>query len=86
MAKTRTRLALLILFSEAFLSCDQAEKKKFYYENGAIKSIAEMKDGLMHGEHEFYYPSGKIYSRGNYRMGKENGLAEHFFREWTIEV
>jgi antitoxin component YwqK of YwqJK toxin-antitoxin module len=85
MAKTQIWLLVLVLLSETFLSCNQIEKRKSYYENGTVKSIAEMKDGLKHGKHESYYPSGKLKSRGNYISGKENGLIEHFYENGKLE-
>ncbi|MFN7600382.1 MAG: toxin-antitoxin system YwqK family antitoxin [Bacteroidota bacterium] len=83
--KFQTSLALFVLLSEAFQSCNQVEKKKFYYEDGSIKSIAEMKDGLMDGKREFYYPSGNIQSKGNYRNGKASGLIENFYENGKLK-
>lgn len=85
MVRTQNQVAIIIFLSQALLSCNELEKRKSYYEDGTIKSIAEMKDGLMHGKHEFYYPSGKIQSKGNYRNGRANGLTEHFYENGKLK-
>lgn len=44
-----------------------------------------MKDNVMHGEHEFYYPSGQLQSRGFYKNGLADGIIEHFYESGQLQ-
>jgi antitoxin component YwqK of YwqJK toxin-antitoxin module len=51
---------------------------KAYYENGALWSEGEFKDGLGEGLSHIYYPSGKIKTMGFYSNDKPAGVWQFF--------
>jgi hypothetical protein len=75
---------LIFVVLLANISCKKGDTRITCYKDGTIKTVTEMKGGLMHGKHEYYYPSGKLESRGYYFEGKENGILEHFFENGKL--
>lgn len=65
-------------------SC-QEEAQRTYYEDGTLRSYAQMKDGKMNGKHEFYYPSGKLQSSGTYTFGIPDGEIRHYFEDGSLK-
>lgn len=65
---------------------DKIEERKEYYDNGNIKLITRLKNGLRHGLRESFYPNGNIKGKVNYKDGKNSGLTELYNIDNYIEL
>ncbi len=58
--------------AEIFLN-SKTEKRKHsirYLQDGRIRAVADIQDGMPHGDLLAFYPDGKIWIKGYYRKGK----------------
>jgi hypothetical protein len=65
-------------------SCSGIEERKEFFENGKIKSIAQVKNGLKNGEMVEYRSDGSIYTRNHYKNDTLNGPYEIYFHSGVI--
>lgn len=49
-----------------------------YYEDGALKSESEIKDGKRHGRYREFHPDGTLRLRGKYVKGQPKGTWKYF--------
>lgn len=49
-----------------------------FYEEGAIKSKTEMKNGIRHGKHKTFYPDGKLKVNGKFKNNKRVGTWRYY--------
>lgn len=49
-----------------------------FYENGNLKAIYYLKDGVVHGDYKSYYSNGKVYLKGEYDSGLSVGRWEYY--------
>ncbi|MCH8536121.1 MAG: hypothetical protein LAT51_13705 [Flavobacteriaceae bacterium] len=68
------RNSIAILFFILIISCQKEDKT--YYEDGTLKTVAEIHDSKFHGSFKAYYENGELEMEGNY----ENGLMEGVFK------
>ena len=47
-------------------------------EDGAVKSKAEMKNGIRNGKYKEFYPDGKLKSYGKFKNNKKSGVWRYF--------
>lgn len=62
----------MVGLSEIFLN-SKTEKRKHsirYLQEGRLRAVADIQDGLPHGDVLAFYPDGKIWIKGCYRKGK----------------
>jgi len=57
-----------------------------YYENGALKSVSQMKKGLRNGLTKNYYQNGALLSEIYYTNGLRNGIAVDYYKEGGIHA
>ncbi len=56
-----------------------------FYEEGALKSESEVKNGKRHGRHREYYESGKLRARGKYVNNRPKGTWKYYTEEGKFE-
>ena len=56
-----------------FVSCQNVEVRKTYYESGKLKSTVNYVYGLKQGEWKYYYESGELQYTANYVDGAMQG-------------
>jgi len=78
------KIKKIIFFCIVLISC-KSDTTKTFYPDGNLKSIAEMKNGILHGAYQSYYPSGELKSSGVYYQGKLHGTVEHFYESAKLE-
>ncbi len=54
------------------------DKYHEYYPNGVQKAIVEYKRGKMHGDAQFFYPSGKLKIEAEYKAGLRSGKWKYY--------
>ncbi|CAM1341949.1 toxin-antitoxin system YwqK family antitoxin [Tenacibaculum amylolyticum] len=64
---------------------EQGIWNKYRSEDGSLRQIIEMKDGLEHGKRENYWPNGKIKNISYWKKGKQFGEAIMYFENGNIE-
>lgn len=64
---------------------EQGIWKKYRSEDGSLRQIIEMKDGLENGRRENYWPNGKLKSISYWKLGKQLGEASMFFENGNIQ-
>lgn len=69
---------ILLLAIICFISCQK--KDKTYYEDGTLKTIAEVSDSKFHGSYKSYYESGELEIEANYKNGLMHGLATYYYK------
>ncbi len=52
-----------------------------FYDDGAIKSKSEIKNGIKHGKYLSFCPSGKLQSKGQFKNNKKDGTWEFYNEE-----
>lgn len=76
---------LLFLIIILFLSACGREKEIEYYENGTVKTEAEINgDDKLNGKFIAYYPDGQIEAQMNYTEGKIDGIYKTYYKDGTI--
>lgn len=73
------RNSIAILFFILIISCQK--EYKTYYEDGTLKTVAEIHDSKFHGSFKAYYENGELEFTGNY----ENGLMDGIFNYYTTD-
>ncbi|MCD8030497.1 MAG: DUF3352 domain-containing protein [Bacteroides sp.] len=56
-----------------------------FYEEGALKSESEVKNGKRNGRHREYYESGKLKVRGKYSNNRPKGTWKYYTEEGKFE-
>jgi hypothetical protein len=51
-----------------------------FYEDGAVRSQTEMKNGIRHGKYKEFYPDGKLKIYGKFKKNARNGTW-HYYNE-----
>ena len=77
-----TILLLILLHHQSFSQQLHTER----YKNNAVKSEGVLKDGSKEGEWKYYYPSGKMMSRENFREGVLQGKIEYYFPDGKLQA
>ena len=49
-----------------------------FYDEGAVKSRTEIKNGIRHGKHKEFYPNGKMKSNGKFKNNRRDGTWRHY--------
>lgn len=62
------------------------ERNYEYYDNGALKSSAEISNGLYDGYYIEYYEDGKIKSKEFWERGQLNGLIKRFYPSGKLKI
>ena len=52
---------------------------KSYYDNGQLKSIVPLIDGIKHGTERKYFPTGKIWIERQYVNGIKHGIEKTYW-------
>ena len=66
----------IIFLSLIILSCTKSEKE--YYPNGKLKSETSYRCGKKHGPALYYFPSGKLEIKMDYKKDMLDGTYERF--------
>lgn len=61
-------------------------KEVHYFEDGKVQVEGTLKQKKRHGKWTFYHDNGKIWSTGNFDMGKSVGVFEIFNKEGQIKI
>jgi len=56
-----------------------------YYDDGALRSETEIKEGKRHGRHREYYPDGKLKVRGKYVNNVPKGTWKYYSKDGKFE-
>jgi len=59
---------------------------KAYYEDGALKSVSQMKNGLRNGLTKNFYRNGALLSEVYYANGLRNGVAVNYYKEGGVHA
>ena len=76
----KNRILLFITICILFVACKNIEQEKTkkklysYYSNGNIKTKYECSDSIKDGIYKKFYQNGKLWEKGYFLKGKENGL------------
>ncbi len=54
------------------------DKYEEFHDNGARKAMIPYKDGVPHGDAEFYYPNGKLQIEAEFKNGLKHGKWKHY--------
>jgi hypothetical protein len=68
---------LYLIFAIVLFACEGKFQTQ-YYENGALKSKAEVHNGTYHGNFQIFFPNGAIRAKGYWTNGVGNGFIERF--------
>lgn len=49
-----------------------------FYDDGAVKSKTEMKNGIRHGKHKAYHPNGKLKANGKFKNNQRVGTWRYY--------
>lgn len=60
--------------------------EKTYYDTGEIKCVFETENGIIHGEKNCYYKSGKLQSEVLFIKGKKNGIEKFYYENGMVEI
>ncbi|MGH1385507.1 toxin-antitoxin system YwqK family antitoxin [Kordia sp.] len=76
------------VFSEGLVEnhLEQGVWKKYRNEDGTLRQIIEMKDGLEHGKRENYWPNGKQKDVSYWKKGKQIGEGIIYYENGNIEI
>jgi hypothetical protein len=61
-----------------------AREYKEYYDNGNLKLVVELKDGLKHGTMKYYYENGELKIRGQYDDDEPVGKWKYYNEEGNL--
>lgn len=61
-------------------------KEVHYFENGVIQVEGTLKNKERHGLWTFYYDNGKVWSTGEFDMGKSVGIFQIFDPEGQLKI
>lgn len=76
-------LYIFVLFSSCNFNSSLEEER---YENGKLKYVYKIKNGLKEGEAFKYYPDGAIMQKSNWKEGKKNGITETYYKNGKINI
>ena len=69
------------VFMEAMYSNDTIDgTRKFFYENGQLKSVENLEKGNWKGSYLSYYDNGQLESEGQYIDGAMSGVWKRYFK------
>ena len=60
------------------------DEYKFYYGNGTVSKVINIKDGKNSGKYVTYYPSGKVNEEGTYDNGELEGPCTEYFENGKV--
>lgn len=61
-------------------------KEIHYFEDGKVQVEGTLKEKKRHGKWTFYHDNGKVWSTGQFDMGKSVGVFEIFNKEGQIKI
>ena len=77
-------LIYFVLCTILFVRCNQVEHQKDYYDNGSIRTSAEMKNGVLHGLKITYDQNGTEIKQEYYIEGKKEGKSTFYYPNGEI--
>jgi len=78
------RIIYFLFLILSIAGCRPQTKRK-YYEDGSLKSEAEIKNGKYIGDFTIYFPNGKLKAKGIWEDGVGNGHIERYYENGKIE-
>lgn len=64
---------------------DHSKVQKDYHDNGKLKSEAEIKNGVQHGESRFYYEDGNLFKIAFFENGQQVDTMKIFYRNGQLQ-
>lgn len=61
------------------------KKQEDFYEDGTLKQMIEIKNGLKHGDYKFYYPNGELKIKGEFDEGEPSGKWKYYNEDGDVK-
>ncbi|HSX37482.1 MAG TPA: hypothetical protein VLE95_01470 [Chlamydiales bacterium] len=60
------------------------DERRYFYENGQLKTFEPYTQGRLHGEVLLYWPNGKLKRKSHFQMGVREGLDQMWSEEGQL--